>query len=268
MPLSLPSIPVPDDELYLIPHRLGWDIDYWDGIVTLTPSDVAIVDLMLPLSGSRVSPVDSDQHASHTWRNVTLADMEQLKLLQQATFDLGVEYAGWTDDEYQRAIHDGISAFFGLNDRRPPGVLQHSFVAQHEGEIIAALLVRDTQDGFRIQPIMVAAAWQRQGLARHLLQLASVSLKLAGVKALGSYCHLGNPASLQWHRASGFEEKLNFFVAGHLAIHHEWMSRHYEAIGQTKDAETAKQLSELYYQLGRSTFCPKNCLRAMGVVLV
>ncbi|MEO8269075.1 MAG: GNAT family N-acetyltransferase, partial [Aureliella sp.] len=153
---------------------------------------------------------------------------------------------------------ESIAAFFGQSNRRgyAPGLLGYSRVIELSGQLIAAIMVRadrinldDEADGLVVQPIMVAAEYQRHGLGRCLLGAVRIALAEDDRDYLNSRCHLGNADSMAWHRAVGFEEQPSLFSASHRAHHHRWMAGHHAAAGRELESFYHAELAEAYAQL-------------------
>ncbi len=153
---------------------------------------------------------------------------------------------------YSKSIADSIAAFMGDTNRRgfACGELAYSQVVEHDGRLIAAILMRlDRTDRLVVQPIMVAAEYQRLGVGKCMLDAVRIALCGAELDQLNSRCHLGNVDSMAWHRAAGFEEQPSMFAAGHRSHHHAWMARHHEAVGRELETHFHRELSEVNAQL-------------------
>jgi ribosomal protein S18 acetylase RimI-like enzyme len=236
MPLPLPELPMLIDEFHVMEHRLGWKHEYWDGAARLSCQPTAVASLELDLALPKDIPLT--HVPGYQLCGLTVADETALVDLFLRAFDDAVEYAGWDEAQFERDAQRSIKSFF---DRRPSsnrceGLLNHSFAVRHQESIVAAILIRKKKGRPTMEPIMVSPGHQRRGLGSALLATAIQSLQQSGVDVLGSRCHLGNIASLNWHKRNGFREIPNFFAASHRAMHFQWLAEHHSSRNQPQQA--------------------------------
>jgi len=202
-------------EFELMPRKLGWKHEYWDGQAHITPSyrivttAVEIKPRSLP-SPCRIQAVDKGDEA-------------QLISAYFAAFSDTIEYCDWEPEESAAAARKDIQEFFAGKRGNPlpssrVAVASQSEVA--EESIVGAALVIEKTDG---QPLLdmlfVIPEWQRKGLATALVSAVINELYSAGMKRLVSRYLLGNNASQTWHRKFGFVEEPDLFLA-QLYYHH------------------------------------------------
>jgi RimJ/RimL family protein N-acetyltransferase len=234
------------DEFHAMEHRLGWKHEYWDGAARLSCQPTAVASLRLGLpTKTPTAPRLGDEFKLRT---VTIADAPELVELFVNTFDTAVEYAGWPEEDYVRDAHRSIDSFFdrptGEKQRRSTGLLEHSFVAHDGRSLVAAILVRQIEPSPIVEPVMVDPAQQRRGLGSALLAATVASLQNSGANVLVSRCHLGNPASMDWHLRNGFSELPSYFTATHRAAHFRWLADHYRSRQQPQQAAEMLRLAE------------------------
>ncbi len=255
MPLPLIQFEISMDDFHTMRHRIGWKHEYWDGQAQLSPSSTAIADFQLRIWKKNDEVVQPCEPAVGILRIPEPSDTEELVRLHSEVFESAIEYAGYDEASYHQSNMESIAAFFGQSNRRgyAHGVLAYSRVIEQSGRLIAALLVRaedaDDAASLVVQPIMVAAEHQRHGLGRCLLDAVRSALAGDDRHYLNSRCHLGNEASMAWHRAVGFEEQPSMFAASHRAHHHSWMARHHTAAGRELEAFYHGELAEVNAQL-------------------
>ena len=236
------------DEFLVMPHRLGWKHEYWDGMARLSPSLGAIASFEVDLDETRTS--------SPTWNGslsicgVNAVDHESLVQLHLIAFDDSVEFAGYPDAAFEKEQRRSMSAFFALDDppRRRRGLVRHSYAVVNGNDPVAAIFIRDTPDGLAVEPILVHPQIHRQGLASALFWQSCRSLASEGFKTLRSHCHLGNHASMKWHLAMGFQETPSVTAASARANHHRWMAKHHRFHGRLDAAETQAELAQSWDQ--------------------
>lgn len=180
------------------------------------------------------------------------SDLEQL---HQSAFVDSIEYVGYAPTAYAKEVARSIDRYF----RTPlaesehddqPSTGQYSFVARVGQRIVGAiLLIADPEGKQTIQPIMVEADFRRCGVATSMLEHACCSLANDGVASLHSHCHLGNTASLAWHKTMGFRQRLPWLAAVHLVRHHLQNCQHHRRGGRDSLARLHKELAEAYQQL-------------------
>ena len=218
---------MPVEEFEHMEHRLGWKHEYWNGAAQLSPQETAVVSLQRPVGAASLS--HPPLREGEQFRPVQAEDEAGLAKLFIVAFDDAVEFAGWPDDVYRKDSYDSMASFFGnatsrRHHGRSPGRRDASFVCVAGEQLLAAVLVRSIRRGPILEPIMVQPAHQRRGLGTALLSVTLEALNAAGESTLYSRCHLGNPASLAWHKKSGFQEIPDYFSAAHRWHHYAWLA--------------------------------------------
>ena len=252
MPIPLIKLHISIDDFEVMPHRIGWKHEYWDGCAHLSPSNTAIADFQLSIWPQSDAIRQAKDFPIGKLRTPEPKDAYDLKQLHSVVFESAIEYAGHDETNYQKSIAESIAAFFGTSPGRgfARGHLGYSRVVELNGRLIAAMLVRHGRtDGFVVQPIMVAAEHQRAGIGKCLVDAVRIALGRDEHFQLNSRCHLGNADSMAWHRAVGFEEQPSMFAASHRAHHHAWMARHHQKAGRDLEAHFHRELAEVNAQL-------------------
>ena len=195
---------------------------------------------------AHLAPASSRRQAV---RPVRADDEPALVDLFVRAFDDAVEYAGWTEEGYQRDARDSIASFFGISgarrqDRPRTGRLDLSFVIVSGAQVLAAMLVRSIRRGPIVEPIMVHPSGHGRGLATTLMSATLGSLRGRGETTLFSRCHLGNTASLAWHEKNGFQELPDFFAAIHRWRHFTWLAGHFDDMRRPDKASHMRQLAD------------------------
>ncbi|KAA1259498.1 Acetyltransferase (GNAT) family protein [Rubripirellula obstinata] len=248
MPASLIEIPMSIDDFRVMPHRLGWKHEYWDGMARLSPSHGAVAKFELRFN--QTPPASSTSKSTYDIRGVGDVDRESLVQLHINAFDDSIEFAGYSDAAFEKEQRRSMSAFFAPENstRRRRGLAKHSFAVVDGNDSVAAIFIRETPDGLAVEPILVHPRYHRKGLASALFWQSCRALASEGVKVLRSSCHLGNHASMKWHLAMGFRETPNVTAASARANHHHWMARHHRFQGRLNEAESQTKLARSWDQ--------------------
>jgi GNAT superfamily N-acetyltransferase len=188
------------------PRRIGWKHEYYGGEIHITPAHL-VVTLVLPLWAREVP-------AELTIKPVEPADEERMLPAFLAAFDGSMDYAGYTQDDLRRGALRYFKGYFGAVRGRP---LAASCLAEEDGELVGAALIKRVKRGPLLDCIFVAPAHQRGGIATVLAGHAVNRLLADGETELYSCCILGNAASLEWHKQFGFTELPDLLVANHRA---------------------------------------------------
>lgn len=252
MPLPLIEIPLSVEEYERMPHLIGWKHEYWDGIARLSPAHSAFAKLKRRLYPATDSQEPLALDSKFELRHVQPADEAGLIQLHLQSFEDAVEFAGLDEASYLKQTTNSIQAFFGAVNGSgwAAGDLHGSSLIEVDKKIVAALLLRRDHEGhWELVPIMVAAEYQRLGLAGAMLERTCQWLLETGCEELYSRCHLSNSASLAWHLACEFVELPTTLASNHRAHHHYWMQRHHLAADRTSEAQYHAALAAVYWQL-------------------
>ncbi len=229
MPAERVVLPMSMEQFLVMPHRLGWKHEYWDGAAQLVPLESAYACFALDLADSPGPPVGSSAEVSV--HPIEPTDRDALVALFLAAFDDGPDHCGWPDEEYRRDAERTAAdarGFVARIDGRSDGGADP---ATHEG-IVGAICLREREGAPTIEPIMVDPASRRRGVARALLSSAIVACRADGAPRLRSSAHLSNPASLAWHAATGFVEVPTWHATKARLQHHRRMADHHERAGE------------------------------------
>ncbi len=247
MPRPRLELPMTMDDFRIMPHRLGYKHEYWDGKARLSFSHSAIVywrratDILIEPS-ARVIVADDTYEVT----SPVAADRDDLIDLHLRAFDDSLDYLGYPEEVYRTSIAKDIDHFLGRKSSGDVSWLNDSSVVRFGRKIVGAALLAPThfpQRGVTLQPVMTHPDHVRRGLATGLLRRTVDRLSRGGVPELLSSSSLGNPASLAWHRAMGFEEVPHSATTGHRAMHHRWMAGHHEAAGRDVEARRHRELA-------------------------
>jgi RimJ/RimL family protein N-acetyltransferase len=185
-----------------LPRRVGWKHEYFGGRAYIRPSPV-MVTFRLEL-GPR---------GAIRWpglRRLRAGDAAALRDPFLAAFATAPEYACRTDGQFREAAVEYLGGFFGAvrGDLSPASV-----VAEADGEIVGAALVKRQPRGPLLDCIFVRPEVGRGGLATAMATRVVRSLRKRGESRLTSYAMLANEPSLAWHARFGFREVPDLFVA-------------------------------------------------------
>ncbi|MDZ4657293.1 MAG: GNAT family N-acetyltransferase [Bythopirellula sp.] len=244
MPLPHIILPMSIDEYHVMDHRLGWKHEYWDGAARLSCQPTAVTTFKLDVAA--YSPRGKKLANEFMISRDGADDVPSLVDLFLRAFDDGIEFAGYDQTSYLRAAQKSIHSLTG---ETPSAELEHSFLTVKDDAVIAAGLVRRGKCGPILEPIMVEPQYQRLGFGTAILSEIVRSLLTAREPVLHSRCHLGNPASLQWHEQNGFREVPDLFAAGHRALHYHWRARHFASRNQPKLASEMQRLAEKWERI-------------------
>lgn len=190
-------IPMTWDEFEALPRRPGWKHEYVDGTAYITPGHT-IVTVSLPLAPREVA-------APCALRPVEETDAPALIALFEEAFTETVEYCDWRPAQIRDSARECIEGFFRGRRGKPPH--PGSRIGDDADGPAGAALISATPDGPLLDVLFIRPAWQRRGLGTALVASAVSALHAAGETKLFSRCHLGNEASVAWHRRFGFVEE-------------------------------------------------------------
>ncbi len=224
------------DAFHVMPRKLGWKHEYWNGQAHITPSHSGVVTATMPVQPRLVAP-------SCPVRSVVEGDMPGLYTAYVTAFEDTIDYCDWSLTAIQRAAEETLTGYFAGNRGKP---LLASQVAADQSEIIGAAFIGEKKDG---QPFLdllfVVPQWHRKGVATTLVGTAVNQLAAAGYHTLTSRFWLGNEESRTWHHRFGFVDEPNQFLAGAYYHHAQYELERDEILGHLtpaeRDALTAEQ---------------------------
>jgi len=221
------------EEFELMPRKLGWKYEYWDGQSHITPS-YRIVTTAIEI---KPRPVIS----SCCIRATDKEDASQLIATYFATFSHTIEYCDWETEEIADVAQKDIQEFFAgqrgkpLSSSRVAGVFQPE--TGEESVVGAALVIEKTNGHPLLDMLFVIPEWQRKGLATALAATVLNELYRAGMKKLESRYLLGNNESQAWHHKFGFVDEPDLFLAELYHRHARYELWRQEKIGALTEAE-------------------------------
>ena len=231
MPMPLPVLPMSIDEYRVMPHRLGWKHEYYDGAARLRPSLGAYTEYEWP-GGTASAPRRSV--AAFAVRDARARDEAALIALYEAAFDDGPDHAGYPADAYR------AEAGKAADTSRA-----RIHVAVSGTALLGAIRLRDRfGDGTSsatIEPVMVHPEARRRGIASALLRRVIEASAALGIERIASGAHLANAPSMAWHDRLGFVERRGWSSVAARLGHWRWMAGHHEHAG---DAEAARLAHE------------------------
>ncbi len=188
-----------------MPWRFGWKHEYFDGHAHITPRHDHV---HVRFRGS-VSPVELPNGLS--MRPVFPDDAPGLIEAFIETFEDGVEFCDWPEEMKHEHAENNITDFFA--GKRGESLSASRLALEGENIVGAALLCRRDNDSV-LDLLMVRPEFRRKGIARFLVSAAIGELRRrSGNETLRSAHHAANEESAQWHRAFGFEEEPDLFLA-------------------------------------------------------
>jgi GNAT superfamily N-acetyltransferase len=207
------------EEYLNFPRTLGWKHEYYGGALHRSPAWTSVASFRASLHA--LSAIEIDRRADVDRGLGTLAvrvlvneDHSPLLKLFCECFEQAIEYAGCRSSDIIKYAHKSLDRFFGDS---PAAYSDACRVAILHGNIVGASTIAECEPGAILQPIFVAPAYQRLGLATRLLTVSAKSLLEQGYEELHSRCNLGNEASMAWHAKCGFVEVPEELPAGHRA---------------------------------------------------
>lgn len=251
-------IPMTSDEFHVMPHKLGWKHEYWDGQAHITPSHSTVVTTTLPVQPRPVTPVG-------TIRSIVEADMAGLYTAYVAAFEDTIDYCDWQLAAIQSAAQATLTGYFAGERGKP---LVASQVALHDREVVGAAFMVEKRNG---QPFLdllfVVPQWHRQGVATALVGTAVNQLAAAGYHTLTSRFWLGNEESRTWHHRFGFVDKPNQFLAGAYYRHAQHELERDKILGQLTPAARDALVAEKKYWKNERERLEKEELAAMRTLM-
>lgn len=206
---------MPVEEFELLPMKLGWKYEYWDGQAHISPRGQVVIATVKTQPASALSP--------HTIRPVTASDEPQLVVAYIEAFADSFDFCDWKLSQIMEAAKDDLRKI--LSGQRGH-LLAASCVATAppsetaaETIIGAALVTGSDRQPPLLDILFVVPQWQRKGIATALVSTVSHELHHAKVETLESRYFLGNEESQAWHRKFGFTEEADLMLA-RLYCHH------------------------------------------------
>jgi GNAT superfamily N-acetyltransferase len=229
------------EEFEVMPRKLGWKYEYWDGQAHISPRHHAVTTSV----EIRPRPIK----APCKLRAVEQKDEARLISGYIAAFKDTIEYCDRAPEKITTSARKAIQGFFADKRGKPLSSSRLAAVSQsgigNEAVIGAALLVeKDSQEPL-LDILFVIPEWQRQGVATALASAAINELYNVGVKTLKSRYFLGNNDSRAWHQKFGFVEEPDLYLARlyyHQAKHELWRR---ENIGNLTEIKREALLSEI-----------------------
>jgi GNAT superfamily N-acetyltransferase len=209
--------------------RLGWKHEYYDGRAHIRPASLSVT-LRLDLA-PRTAPKFP---GIRPLRRPDEAGLEEPFL---TAFAQAPEYASYPADRYKRTAAEYLGRFFGSVRGEWSPV---SLVAEANGKIAGAALVKDRPSGPLLDCLFVCPGFTRQGLATALMSRVVNSLVERGDTRLISYVMLANEPSLAWHRRFGFEEVPDLWIASYRWRFYAYEAERHRKLGTLSADELAK----------------------------
>jgi GNAT superfamily N-acetyltransferase len=143
----------------------------------------------------------SERHLPETWALAAIdaSDVAALGPLMLAAYRDTVDFEGENEED---AVAEVERTLAGENG---PMIADCSFVASHEGRVVAASLVVLTRDRPLLAHLMVQPEMSRKGIGTLLLHASGNALLRAGSTELALYVTEGNDPAVNLYRKVGFE---------------------------------------------------------------
>ncbi len=223
------------EEYEVMPWRLGWKHEYFNGMAHLTPRQQSVLTI--------VEVASRDVPTACTIRAIVPADADELKRLFFEVFHDSLEYCDYEEADIQQSAERCIDAYFEAEQASLLGMSQGA-IAPDQSLIGAALVIEQEERPPLLRLLCVAAPWQRQGIATCMVATILNGLCSTSYQQLESRYFLANEGSRNWHRKFGFQDQPDVFVTRlyfRLAQHELWRQ---EQLGQLSAAELAVLTAE------------------------
>ncbi|UCE08163.1 MAG: GNAT family N-acetyltransferase [bacterium] len=229
------------EEFELLPWKLGWKYEYWNGQAHISPRHHFVTTSINIEPRAVRSPCKL--------RSIVKEDEPQLISAYIAAFSDTIEYCDWKPEQIVESVRQNIQGFLTGKRGKPldcsrVALFDHSQFDQQS--IAGAALFAETKSGQKLLDMLfVIPQWQRRGLATALVSSAIDILHNKGIKTLVSRYYLGNEASQAWHEKFGFEELPDLSLAR--LYHHHLQNELWrqERIGDLNKSECEKLISEV-----------------------
>jgi RimJ/RimL family protein N-acetyltransferase len=228
------------EEFELLPMKLGWKYEYWDGQARISPRGQAVA--------ATVKTRPTPTRFPHTIRPVTESDEPQLVAAYIEAFADSFDFCDWELSKITEAAKEDIRKILSGQRGR---LLAASRVATAspsetaaETIIGASLITGSDRQPPLLDILFVVPQRHRKGIATALVSAGSHDLYRAGVETLESRYLLGNEESRAWHQQFGFTEEADLMLARayyHHAKHELWRR---EKIGGLLDEERERLVAE------------------------
>jgi GNAT superfamily N-acetyltransferase len=195
-------------EYELLPLKLGWKYEYWDGQTHISPRhNVVSVSVAL-----QPRPIRSP------WvlRPVITTDEPELIAAYIAAYSDTIDFCDWEANRIEAAAQKDIGDFLA-GKRGNPLPASCVAVASHPetgNEIIigAALIIAPGEAAPLLDMLFVLPEWHRKGIATTMVSAALNKLYRSGGETLASRYVLGNEESRAWHQRFGFVEETDLLL--------------------------------------------------------
>lgn len=225
------------EEYEIMPWRLGWKHEYFNGMAYLTPRQQSVLTII------KVAP-RNDTPKSFRIRPVVPTDAPELKRLFFEVFHDSVEYCNYEELDIQESAQSCIDNYFGAVKGKSSKV---SCVAiSPEGILIGtALVIEKPEQQPYLRLLGVSPLWQRRGVATGLMATMLNQLVNTPFTQLKSRYFLANEASRNWHHRFGFQDQLDLFAARLFYRHAQHELWRQEQLGQLPKKDLARLALEV-----------------------
>jgi ribosomal protein S18 acetylase RimI-like enzyme len=130
---------------------------------------------------------------------IDTSDIRALAALMLAAYRYTVDYEGEDEEDAVAEVERTLGGEYG------PMIDDCSFVASHEGRVVAASLVVLSEDRPLLAHLMVEPEMKRKGIGTFLLRASGNALLRAGSPELDLYVTEENAPAVNLYRKVGFE---------------------------------------------------------------
>ncbi|MGB7416946.1 MAG: GNAT family N-acetyltransferase, partial [Thermosynechococcaceae cyanobacterium] len=151
-------------EYEVMPWRLGWKHEYFNGMAHLTPRQQSVLTIV-EVNTRHLSPTPCEIRA------VVPADADELKRLFFEVFHDSVEYCDYPKKDIQQSAERCIDAYFESEQASGLGMSRVAIASQSASSdlIGAALVIKQEERPPLLRLLCIAAPWQRQGIATRMV---------------------------------------------------------------------------------------------------
>lgn len=224
------------EEFQLMPMKLGWKHEYWDGQAHISPRWQAVT-ATCPV---QLRPV----HTPCTIRPVTKQDEQQLITGYVEAFHDAFDFCDWDLEKIQTAARDDIQDILSEQRGRflaASRIAVETPSAADKKNVVGAALITESKGRPPLLDILfIVPRWHRKGIATALVSAVSNALYSSLVKTLESRYFLGNEESRSWHQRFGFTEEPDLLVANTYYRHAQRELRRREMLGDLSEKDQAK----------------------------
>jgi GNAT superfamily N-acetyltransferase len=233
------------EEFERLPRHPGWKCEYWDGQAHLSPRHLSACGRVAVAPRAVMTPCPI--------RAVSPADAGMLSCAFVEAFADTIDYCDWEVGRTEQAAHDQMRDYFAGTHGEP---LSASRVALDQGDgpevAGAALVIRSPSGQPRLSPLFVVPHRRRAALATALVASVLNTLHELGEATLESRWHVGNDASVAWHRAFGFVEQPDLALAEvyyRCAAHELWRRKQLGGLGREERARLVTEARHRWHEL-------------------